>query len=137
MMDIKKLAQLIREKRGYRSLRVAAKEMGIKTATLSRFEHGKKPDHDHFIKLLDWLGYDIVKRDSDSDYDPDADYDRGYEAGVKSEAWKDLKIERLENSISGSNDAMGFLVRYIHNHLPKTESADDKPPSPEAAMERI
>jgi transcriptional regulator with XRE-family HTH domain len=56
-IDIRELANMIRNKRGTRGLRVVAKEIGdVSASTLSRIEQGKVPDLDTFIKLCKWLG---------------------------------------------------------------------------------
>lgn len=57
-MDRVRLGQigaLLRERRGGRGVRDAAKEIGISPATLSRIENGKQPDLATFEKLCQWL----------------------------------------------------------------------------------
>src|SRR5688500_11878450 len=55
-LDIKKLSQMIRSKRGKIGLRETAKEIGeISASTLSRIELGKLPDVDSFLKICNWL----------------------------------------------------------------------------------
>lgn len=53
------LASLIKEKRGDKPLRVAAKEISkigkMSPATLSRIEGGKLPDVETFITICSWL----------------------------------------------------------------------------------
>ncbi|MDJ1485948.1 helix-turn-helix transcriptional regulator [Cytophagaceae bacterium YF14B1] len=50
------LSAMIKEKRGERSLRQIATEIGdVSIATLSRVEQGKIPDLDTFVKLCRWL----------------------------------------------------------------------------------
>ena len=46
---------LVRERRGRRGLRAAAREIGVSAATLSRIENGKQPDLGTFEKLCRWL----------------------------------------------------------------------------------
>ena len=57
-MDTVRLGQigtLLRERRGSRGVRDAAKEIGVSPATLSRIENGKQPDLATFEKLCRWL----------------------------------------------------------------------------------
>ncbi len=55
-LDIEKLANLVRSKRGSRGLRETAKEIGnVSPSTISRVENGKIPDMDTFLALCDWL----------------------------------------------------------------------------------
>ena len=49
------IGALVRERRGARGVRHAAKEVGISAATLSRIENGKQPDLGTFEKLCRWL----------------------------------------------------------------------------------
>ncbi len=56
-----KLASLgneVRKHRGNKSLREAAREIGISPATLMRVESGRVPDVETFGKLCIWLGVD-------------------------------------------------------------------------------
>ena len=57
-MDILRLGQLVREKRGDEGVRAAAKEAGVSPATLSRVERGHVPDMLTFEKLCAWLRLD-------------------------------------------------------------------------------
>ncbi len=57
MMDIDKLAFMIKSKRGDKGLRVLATELGsISSSTLSRIEQGHLPDIDTYVVLCKWLG---------------------------------------------------------------------------------
>jgi len=47
---------VVKMKRGKKSLRKAAKEIGVSNATLHRVEHGHCPDVPAFCKFSDWLG---------------------------------------------------------------------------------
>lgn len=49
------IGALVRERRGARGVRDAAKEIGVSAATLSRIENGKQPDLATFEKLCRWL----------------------------------------------------------------------------------
>ncbi len=54
--DAAKFATMIRSKRGGKSLRAVAKEIGnISAPTLTRVEQGKLPDFDTFLNLCNWL----------------------------------------------------------------------------------
>lgn len=57
MLDISKLANSVRTKRGRNSLRETAEEIGdISPSTLSRIENGKHyPGLDTFSSLCDWM----------------------------------------------------------------------------------
>lgn len=57
-MDILRLGQLVRERRGEAGVRAAAKEAGVSPATLSRVERGHVPDMLTFEKLCAWLRLD-------------------------------------------------------------------------------
>ena len=55
-LDIERLANLVRSKRGSRGLRETAQEIGnVSPSTISRVENGKTPDMDTFLALCDWL----------------------------------------------------------------------------------
>ncbi len=49
------IGALVRERRGARGVREAAREVGVSSATLSRIENGKQPDLGTFEKLCRWL----------------------------------------------------------------------------------
>ena len=49
------IGALVRERRGGRGVREAAREVGVSSATLSRIENGKQPDLGTFEKLCRWL----------------------------------------------------------------------------------
>ncbi len=54
--DAAKFATMVRSKRGEKSLRAVAKEIGnISAPTLTRVEQGKLPDFDTFLNLCNWL----------------------------------------------------------------------------------
>ena len=55
-MRLGQIGALVREQRGARGVREAAKEIGVSPATLSRIENGKQPDLATFEKLCRWLG---------------------------------------------------------------------------------
>ncbi len=62
----------VREKRGDRSLRTVAAELGISIATLSRIENGKLPDVYNLAEIFYWLGdnpanYFILEERDDND----------------------------------------------------------------------
>jgi transcriptional regulator with XRE-family HTH domain len=52
------LGAMVREKRGDRTLREIAGEIGIGPATLMRVENGRVPDLATFGKICNWLGED-------------------------------------------------------------------------------
>lgn len=55
--DMRELGVLLRARRGTRSLRAIAQEIGgVSASTLSRIEQGKVPDLDTFRRLCGWLG---------------------------------------------------------------------------------
>jgi transcriptional regulator with XRE-family HTH domain len=56
IIDTKKLARLVRAKRGEIGLRELARATGISASTLSRVESGKIGDLDTFLRLCRWLG---------------------------------------------------------------------------------
>lgn len=55
-LNVDKLGEMIKSKRGNIGLRETATEIGeVSASTLSRIEQGKLPDINTFIKLCDWL----------------------------------------------------------------------------------
>ena len=55
--DIRKLAKLVRAKRGRKGLRETSTEIGnVSASTISRVERGQIPDIDTFLRLCGWLG---------------------------------------------------------------------------------
>lgn len=57
-MKLEELGGLTRQKRGNMGIRVAAAEIGISPATLSRIENGHIPDMQTLDKICDWIGKD-------------------------------------------------------------------------------
>ena len=56
-IDIDRLSQMLKEKRGKQNLRDTAEEIGdVSISTLSRIEQGKIPDLSTFLKICTWLG---------------------------------------------------------------------------------
>jgi transcriptional regulator with XRE-family HTH domain len=57
LVDVPKLAALLRAKRANRGLREVATDIGgVSASTLSRLEQGNLPDLETFIRLCTWLG---------------------------------------------------------------------------------
>lgn len=56
--SLSSLGAMVRKKRGARTLRTVAKEIGIGPATLMRVENGRIPDLTTFGKLCKWLEVD-------------------------------------------------------------------------------
>src|SRR5687768_7916384 len=52
---LQNLGRVVRERRGEKRLRDAAKEIGISPPTLMRVENGRVPDVGTFMKLCNWL----------------------------------------------------------------------------------
>ena len=56
-IDIPKLGEHIRSKRGERTLREVADEIGVNINTISRLERGfTRPDIDSYARICAWLG---------------------------------------------------------------------------------
>lgn len=56
-LDIERLSSQVKERRGTKTLRETAQEIGeIRIATLSRIKQGKIPDLTTFLLLCNWLG---------------------------------------------------------------------------------
>lgn len=55
---LESLGVMIKARRGEKSLRVAAKEIGVGPATLMRIESGHMPDIHTFSKVCQWLEID-------------------------------------------------------------------------------
>ncbi len=55
-LDLSRLAELLRERRGSLSIRQASQEIGVSFSTLSRVEAGAHPDLATFTRLCAWLG---------------------------------------------------------------------------------
>lgn len=56
MNDLKPVAILVRQKRGTKSIRMAAKEIGISPTTLSKVERGYIPDAATMRVITEWIG---------------------------------------------------------------------------------
>ena len=54
-LDIQKLSEMIKSKRGKKGLRLLASEIGVSASTLSRIEQGNLPDIDTYLRLCNWL----------------------------------------------------------------------------------
>jgi len=54
-LNIVKLSEMIKSKRGNVGLRTLGAQIGISASTLSRIELGNLPDIDTYIKLCNWL----------------------------------------------------------------------------------
>ena len=55
-VDIRRLAAMLKARRGRRGLREVASEIGgVSASTLSRVEMGKVPDLDTFARICSWL----------------------------------------------------------------------------------
>ena len=57
-VTLQNLGTIVREKRGDRTLRAVAADIGTSAPTLSRIESGKMPDLQTFGKLCRWLEID-------------------------------------------------------------------------------
>jgi transcriptional regulator with XRE-family HTH domain len=56
-IDIEKLSQMVKNRRGTKNLREVAAEIGnVSISTLSRIEQGKVPDLETFLRICEWLG---------------------------------------------------------------------------------
>jgi len=55
---LESLGALVRERRGDRTLRETAREIGIGPATMLRVESGRTPDVETFGKICQWLQLD-------------------------------------------------------------------------------
>ena len=55
-LDLARLGEMLRERRGALSIRQAAQEAGVSFSTLSRVEGGAQPDLSTFTLLCGWLG---------------------------------------------------------------------------------
>lgn len=56
-IDIVKLSQMVKNRRGSKNLRDVAAEIGdVSISTLSRIEQGKVPDLATYLKICEWLG---------------------------------------------------------------------------------
>ncbi len=60
MIDMNRLGEIVKEKRGGRGLRTASKEIGISPTTLSKVERGHFPDTKTLLKICDWADCKIV-----------------------------------------------------------------------------
>ena len=55
-LDVNKLSQMLKSKRGSQGLRKIAEDIGgVSASTLSRIEQGNLPDIDTFLKICEWL----------------------------------------------------------------------------------
>jgi len=53
----------IKARRGHRSLREVAEEIGVSASTLSRIENGSVPELDSYVKISAWLNQGDELRD--------------------------------------------------------------------------
>lgn len=60
MSTLANLGRRVKEVRGDRGIREAAKEIGISHATLSRIERGFLPDLENYEKVCKWLGVGLA-----------------------------------------------------------------------------
>jgi transcriptional regulator with XRE-family HTH domain len=58
MVDLLRLGQLLRDRRGERGIRAVANEIKVSPATLSRVERGHLPDMLTLTKICAWLEID-------------------------------------------------------------------------------
>jgi transcriptional regulator with XRE-family HTH domain len=65
-MDILRLGQLVRDRRGDKGVRAAAAEAGVSAATLSRVERGHLPDILTYQRLCAWLRIDPETLDAEA-----------------------------------------------------------------------
>lgn len=54
-LDIQRLSDLVRSKRGNRGLREMATIIGVSPSTISRVERGTVPDVATFLAICDWI----------------------------------------------------------------------------------
>jgi transcriptional regulator with XRE-family HTH domain len=58
-LDREKFQLALRLKRGSRSLREAAEELGMNFGQLARYERGESPSLENYMILCRWLGLDM------------------------------------------------------------------------------
>ena len=56
--EIRDIGEMIRHKRGGRTISSVAREIGVGIQTVSRVENGKNPDLKNFAKMCRWLKED-------------------------------------------------------------------------------
>jgi transcriptional regulator with XRE-family HTH domain len=71
-LTLENVGRLLQQRRGDKGLRVAALEIGVSPATLSRVENGHVPDLDSLRKLCRWLGVDAGELLGTSSHKTDA-----------------------------------------------------------------
>jgi transcriptional regulator with XRE-family HTH domain len=86
------LGAMVRERRGDRTLRDTAREIGIGSATMLRVESGRTPDVETFAKICKWLDLDpgtvlgVKPEPRSNESAPDADVPLRLSAHFKADA---------------------------------------------------
>jgi transcriptional regulator with XRE-family HTH domain len=110
-IDIAKLSQMVKNRRGSKNLRDVAAEIGdVSISTLSRIEQGKVPDLDTFLKICEWLGVPSTDFTSEASFSEDDHKtkvlyhlraDRNLDAGI---------VESIAKMIEFAYDNSGKLI---------------------------
>lgn len=112
-LNIAKLAEMIKAKRGKKGLRAVAEEIGGITApTLSRIERGNLPDVDSFLIICKWLQVspDIFTSQQSYDSSP-KDHRKQVHAHLRAD--KNLPKEAADLLIN--------MIEYAYNSLGNKE----------------
>lgn len=108
---MKDLSIRIKEKRGNKGLREAAREIGISSATLSRIESGKQPDIQTFSKICTWLGVDP---NSILGFEPETSPEPAYSTSLP------LVHFRAEKTMSAKTvQKLAELIMAVQQNMPK------------------
>ncbi|HLN20727.1 MAG TPA: helix-turn-helix transcriptional regulator [Bacteroidales bacterium] len=110
-IDIAKLSQMVKNRRGKKNLREIAAEIGdVSISTLSRIEQGKVPDLDTFLRICEWLGVPSTDFTSEASINEDDHKtkvlyhlraDRNLDAGI---------VESIAKMIEFAYDNSGKLI---------------------------
>lgn len=79
MVDLLRLGQLLRDRRGERGIRAVANEIKVSPATLSRVERGHLPDMLTLTKICAWLEIDPATMVSSSNVDAGSSADHDFD----------------------------------------------------------
>ena len=104
-LDMQRLSDLIRSKRGNCGLRKIATIIGVSPATISRVERGTVPDVATFLAICDWIEmllYELIRNMNDTQ-----NLDTCY--SVCAELRTD---KRLDPEVA---DAIAVLVEFAYN----------------------
>lgn len=98
-LDITRLSEMIRTKRGENGYRKASKIVGLSASTIEKIEKGRSPDLESYFKLCNWLGVSV-------DYFRIRDEEKSY-------SHKDSIIQLFKSDTFLDRDVANALVKMV------------------------